>query len=135
MTPEGRVKEAVKDLLKEHGAYKHMPVQNGMGEPALDFHVCHQGFYATIETKALGEHPTRRQINTIREAMAAKASVFVIDSKDGLDFAALQGWLKHPHPGCVGPVVLIELENWRQKRESRNAGSGDTEHTERRQGT
>lgn len=134
MTPEGKVKEAVKALLKEYGAYKHMPVQNGMGEPALDFHVCHQGFYATIETKALGEHPTPRQIQTIKNAMAAKASVFVIDSKDGLDFAALRGWLKQPHPGCVGPVVLIELENWRLKRESRNDRSGDPEHEERCEG-
>jgi hypothetical protein len=112
-----------------------MPVQNGMGEPALDFHVCHGGYYASIETKAFGKHPTPRQMQTIEKIIGAMGSVFLIDSKDGLDFAALKGWLRRPCPGSVSPAVRIELENWRQKRESCNAGSGDTEHTERRQGT
>ena len=57
-TPEGKVKEKVKKLLKAHGAYYHMPVQNGMGAPSLDFIGCHRGLYYGIETKAGNKQPT-----------------------------------------------------------------------------
>jgi hypothetical protein len=127
MTPEGRVKETVKLLLKEAGAYKHMPVQNGMGEPALDFHVSAKGFYAAIETKAKGKKPTGRQIQTILKVLDSGGSVFVIDSTDSLDMADLIMWLAFPKPGHKSPSVqkLIALGD---DDESRDDRLGNDEH-------
>ena len=52
-TPEGRVKDAVKRVLKERGIWFFMPVQNGMGMVGIpDFICCHAGRFLAIETKA-----------------------------------------------------------------------------------
>lgn len=104
MTPEGKVKAAVDALLKEFGAYKHKPVQNGMGEPALDYHICHRGIYAGIETKAKGKLPTARQMNTIRRIVAAGGSVFFIDG----DLTELRNWLAFPVASFL-PQSLLNL--------------------------
>lgn len=98
MTPEGRVKEKVKTLLRSHKAYWHCPVQNGMGAPALDFmHIQILGVPVfAIETKAPGEKPTVRQQRTIDSIRAAGGTVFVIDG----DFEEIGQWLsirvQHP---------------------------------------
>jgi hypothetical protein len=90
MTPEGKVKEQVKALLRKYKAYWHMPVQNGMGSPALDFHVCHRGEYLGIETKAEGKKPTPRQVLTMKEIQAAGGRVMLID---GTNIDVLEFWL------------------------------------------
>lgn len=113
MTPEGKVKSAVDKVLVGAGTYKHKPVMNGMGAPALDYHVCHRGFYAGIETKADGKTPTPRQRATMREMATAGASVFLIDNMDGTDFCQLVGWLLHPVPGFISTaarVWMVHLE-------------------------
>ena len=52
-TPEGAVKRAVKEVLKEMGIWYYMPVQNGMGVVGIhDFMCCASGRFLTIETKA-----------------------------------------------------------------------------------
>ena len=129
MTPEGRVKEVVKVRLKEAGAYKHMPVQNGMGEPALDFHVSAKGFYAAIETKAPGKKPTGRQIQTILKVLDSGGSVFLIDQTDGPDMADLIMWLAFPRAGHKSPAVH-KLLTLGENDESRDDRLGDDEHTE-----
>lgn len=88
-TPEGKVKEKVKRVLKAHDAYYHMPVQNGMGSPTLDFVGCHFGRYFAIETKAPGKKPTPRQELTIDQIRQAGGKVFVIDG----DTSDLEEWL------------------------------------------
>lgn len=88
-TPEGKVKEKVKRVLKAHDAYYHMPVQNGMGSPTLDFVGCHVGRYFAIETKAPGKKPTPRQELTIDQIRQAGGKVFVIDG----DTSELEEWL------------------------------------------
>lgn len=91
MTPEGKVKEKVKKLLKSNGAYYHMPVQNGMGAPSLDFIGCHRGLYYGIETKASNKQPTPRQETTINQIRAAGGLAFVVNEVSGLD--ELEAWL------------------------------------------
>lgn len=98
MTPEGKVKHAVDQVLHFAGAYKHKPVQNGMGAPALDYHVCCRGFYAAIEAKAPGETFTKRQARTARDALKAGASVFLVDSTSGVGMSDLVEWLSNPRP-------------------------------------
>lgn len=78
-------------MLRQHGAYWHCPVMNGMGAPALDFHVCHRGRYAGIETKAPGNKPTPRQLRTKRDIELAGGVVFIISDGEGLK--ELDAWL------------------------------------------
>lgn len=140
-TPEGRVKSRVDSVLNAHGAYYHKPVGNGMGAPALDYHVNHKGMYAGVETKAKGGKPTDRQIITMIELRDSLGSIFLIDGPDSLDFASLQGWLKDPKPGCVGPMARIAIDNYeefkRKQKDQQDNGNGtddrhrDIEHIHR----
>lgn len=83
MTPEGRVKAAIKKVLDRYkpDLYAHWPVQNGMGAPTLDCNAEVRGIAFHIEAKAPGEKPTERQQKTIREIERAGGKVFVIDGQ------------------------------------------------------
>jgi hypothetical protein len=72
-TPEGAVKDVVKDYLKYRRVasmsrplpdalgYYHMYVPSGYGDPALDFTGCYKGRFFAIETKAKGNKPSAMQ--------------------------------------------------------------------------
>ena len=90
-TPEGRVKERVKKELAKAKAYYHMPVQNGMGCPSLDFIGCHLGRFFGIETKAGKKGPTPRQQITMAGMELAGGKAFLINDETGLD--ELRAWL------------------------------------------
>ena len=90
-TPEGKVKDKVKKLLKLHGAYWHMVVQNGMGAPSLDFVGCHKGLFYAIETKAGNKQMTPRQEATAAEMRKANGKVFLVNEVEGLP--DLENWL------------------------------------------
>jgi hypothetical protein len=120
------VKKRVDSLLRANGVYSHKPVGNGMGAPALDYHTCHQGHYAGIETKAAGKKPTERQIQTMIEIRDAGGSVFLIDGENSLDFSALRGWLKVPVPAFIAPMALIAIHEYEEhKRKQKEEASGD----------
>lgn len=90
-TPEGKIKARVKKLLNQHGAYSHMPVQNGMGSPSLDFVCCFRGLYVAIEAKAPGKKPTKRQEKTMAQIRKAGGLAFVVSNEETLDL--LERWL------------------------------------------
>ena len=93
-TPEGRVKDAVKRVLKQHegGMWYYMPVPSGYGRSVLDFMGAYFGHAFAIETKAPGKKPTDRQQACIDEMRNAGIMVFVIDGQnDGLE--ELKVWL------------------------------------------
>lgn len=87
MTPEGRVKAAVKRYLNEIGAYWYMPMNNGLGRVgAPDFIVCHNGKFYGIETKAPGKlkNTTPNQEREIAAIRAAGGIAVVIDDVEQL---------------------------------------------------
>lgn len=89
MTPEGKVKKKISELLKKHGAYYEMPVPTGFGKSGLDYIGCHEGRFFSIEAKAPGNRPTPRQeltIQTIRDAGGAAHWT------DG-DLSEIEAWL------------------------------------------
>lgn len=92
MTPEGRIKAKVKEVLKAHGAYWHMPVQSAYGAPSLDFIGCHRGRYYGIETKAGDKTPTKRQAGTMAAIENAGGKTFLINEVTGMQ--ELEEWLK-----------------------------------------
>ena len=85
-TPEGRVKAKVTKALKGRPhTWRFMPVQNGMGAPALDYIICIEGYLVAIETKVPGKQLTPRQKLTAREITAARGTVYVV--RDDADLA------------------------------------------------
>lgn len=85
------MKQKVKKLLSDHDAYWHMPVQNGMGAPSLDFIGCHRGSFFGIETKAGNKDATPRQQTTMKHMRDAGGEVFLINEVTGL--SQLEQWL------------------------------------------
>jgi hypothetical protein len=82
VTPEGKVKQAVKKYLTVIGAYYYMPMSNGMGRVgAPDFLVCWKGKYIGIETKAPGKrnNTTPNQDRELAAIRAAGGVAIVID--------------------------------------------------------
>jgi hypothetical protein len=94
-TPEGKVKDKIKALLKKHHAYFTMPVMSGMatnGTP--DFSVCHQGRYLAVEAKAThSDNPTELQWVRLREVERAGGDTMVIHAGNLL---VLENWLTRP---------------------------------------
>lgn len=69
-TPEGRVKEKVRKILREHNIYYAMPHGAGYGNAGIpDFLCCHKGKFLAIEAKA-GEGVLtalqRKELETIK---------------------------------------------------------------------
>lgn len=90
-TPEGKVKQAIKKLLKDYGAYYTMPVMTGMatnGTP--DFAIGHAGRYLAIEAKAGDNEPTELQWVRLAEVQKAGCSTMVINETN---LHVLMSWL------------------------------------------
>lgn len=88
LTPEGRVKQAVKHYLKRRGIWFYMPIQNGMGQVGIpDFICCWNGRFLAVETKAPGKlnNTTPNQERVIKEIRGAAGCAFVVDSVAMLD--------------------------------------------------
>lgn len=91
-TPEGKVKDKIKKLLKQHHAYFTMPVMTGFatnGTP--DFAVCSHGRYLAIEAKAGDAAPTELQWARLTEVQRAGGSTMVINE---YNLNVLETWLK-----------------------------------------
>lgn len=91
MTPEGAIKRKVNQILGALGAdcYRFMPVQNGMGAPALDYYLCVRGQFVAIETKREGGKLTPRQRLTKAAIEAAGGTVLVVSDEESLAAAVL----------------------------------------------
>lgn len=80
MTPEGRVKKQVKDILTKHNVYFTMPATGGYGVSGVpDFLCCYKGRFIGIECKAKGNVPTALQNMNLQAIMTAGGYVFVIN--------------------------------------------------------
>lgn len=80
MTPEGKVKRKVKDVLKSLGAYYAMPVGGGFGNAGVpDFLVCFKGRFIGIETKAGRGKATALQLSNLDQIIEAGGHSFIIN--------------------------------------------------------
>lgn len=96
MTPEGKVKSKVNKTLKSLSkVWRFMPVQGGYGLPALDYLLCVNGYFVSIETKVAGKKLTPRQQTTAQAIKAAGGWVFVVDDDvsltEALNFMLMLG--------------------------------------------
>jgi hypothetical protein len=80
MTPEGKVKKRVKEILKEMGAYYAMPMGTGFSSSGTpDFLICKGGLFYGIECKANGGKPTALQLKHLDDIRKAGGIALVID--------------------------------------------------------
>lgn len=93
MTPEGRVKAAIKRWLDKRGVWHFSPVSNGMGVHGIpDIIACWKGRFIGIEVKAPGKTGavTELQKFQINGINAAGGVAVVVDSVSALE-EALRG--------------------------------------------
>lgn len=83
MTPEAKVKKAVRQVLDGLGAYYVMPVTGGYGKQgAPDFLVCLKGKFIGIETKAGKGRLTALQEMNLKQIIGAGGVSLVIREDD-----------------------------------------------------
>lgn len=83
MTPEGKVKKQVKQVLKELGAYYAMPMGTGFGNSGVpDFLVCWRGKFIGIECKANGNIATALQLANLESIVKAGGMAMIVDESN-----------------------------------------------------
>jgi len=81
-TPEAKVKDKIKKILKEHGAWYAMPMGTGYGNSGVpDFLVCLNGEFLAIEAKAGKGVPTALQEKNMRDIEKAGGRTLVVNEK------------------------------------------------------
>ena len=79
-TPEKKVKDKIKKILEEHGAYYFMPATGGYGKSGVpDIVACLRGKFIGIECKANGNKPTALQEKNLTEIMTVGGFSVLID--------------------------------------------------------
>ena len=89
-TPEAKVKEKIKKILKEHKVYFAMPMGTGYGNSGVpDFLCCVNGRFLAIEAKAGRGIPTALQEKNMRDIKAAGGVAMVVN-EDNLDELSIE---------------------------------------------
>ena len=85
MTPEKKVKDKVKAILKEVGAFYFMPATGGYGKSGVpDIVACFKGKFIGIECKAGNNKPTPLQLKALRDIeLAGGISLWVNEESVG----------------------------------------------------
>ena len=78
-TPESKVKNKIKAVLKAHGVYYAMPIGTGFGNSGVpDFLCCVNGEFLAIEAKAGKGKTTALQEKNMRDIEAAGGRALVV---------------------------------------------------------
>jgi Holliday junction resolvase len=85
-TPEKKVKDKVKKILKDNGAYFFSPVTGGYGSSGVpDIVCCYKGRFIGIETKAGSGKPTALQEKNLME-ITEKGGVAILINENGISY-------------------------------------------------
>lgn len=90
MTPEGKIKKKVKDLLNKYGCYWFMPVASLYSRKGMPDFVCcykdcvYNGRFIGIETKAKGKVPTELQKLERDKIEGAGGRYFLISDEEDI---------------------------------------------------
>lgn len=108
-TPEKRVKDKVKAMLKEKGAYFFMPATAGFGKSGVpDIVACLDGKFWGIECKAQPNKPTALQIKNLEQIHETGGVAIAVD-ETGL--GALKMMLEAGFISRGGVVNLLKGED------------------------
>jgi len=107
-TPEKKVKDKVKKILAEFGAYYFMPATGGYGKSGVpDIVACIKGRFIGIECKANGGKPTALQEKNLIDIMNV-GGISIIVNETGLDnFKVLLG-VGFPKAGIIYDMLKGE---------------------------
>jgi hypothetical protein len=82
-TPEGKVKDKIKKILKAHNIYYAMPHGAGFGNAGVpDFLCCWKGKFVAVEAKANGGRTTALQDKNISDIEASGGTAWVVDENN-----------------------------------------------------
>ena len=89
MTPEGKVKDRVKQTLKRHGIWFFMPPASAMGKAGVPDFVCiypgrKHGYFLGIETKAGGNDLTAMQ-RWCRHEIISSNGLYLVVNESNID--------------------------------------------------
>ena len=89
-TPEGKVKDRIKALLKSHRVYYAMPIGSGYGISGIpDFLCCVSGKFLAIEAKAGKGQATALQLKALKSIEDAGGAAIIVRETDYADLEAL----------------------------------------------
>jgi Holliday junction resolvase len=98
-TPEVKVKNRVKKILDDAGAYYFMPPANGFGRAGIpDIIGCHKGLFFAVECKAGKNIPTALQEREIRKIIGTGGCAWVINENNVDELPALLIGMSRPLP-------------------------------------
>jgi len=101
-TPEGAVKDAIKNLLRAHGAYFVMPMGTGYGKAGVpDFVVCAYGHFVGIEAKAGKGKPTALQDANMVQIVRAGGLTLVVNEQTFPQLENMLHELKEQHDKTI----------------------------------
>jgi hypothetical protein len=91
-TPEGKVKDKIKKILKAHDIYFAMPMGTGYGNAGVpDFLCCFDGKFLAIEAKANGGKTTALQQKNLSDVERSGGMAWVVDEDN---IHVLELWIK-----------------------------------------
>ena len=109
-TPEKKVKDKVKKLLEEYGAYYFMPATGGYGRSGVpDLVACIKGRFIGIECKANGGTPTALQVKNLTEIINTGGIAVAVDETGIEDLRRVL-----QHAPLVKAGVIFELLKLKQ---------------------
>jgi Holliday junction resolvase len=112
-TPEKKVKDKVKRVLAEHGAYHFMPATHGYGSSGVpDIVACLRGKFVGIECKANGGKPTALQLKNLRELSSAGGLAILVDERGINDLNDLLTAVNKTQEGTF--INFLEVANARR---------------------
>lgn len=93
VTPEGRVKKKLVDMLKEMKVWYFFPANNGFGKSGIpDIIICWYGRFIGVEVKSPKGRPTALQLRCGGEIQDAGGKWCIVRNED--DIAALAAYLR-----------------------------------------
>jgi len=94
MTPEGKVKKKLVEMLKKYGVWYYFPANNGMGRAGIPDVVCIvEGMFVGIECKAdETKQPTALQMECAKQIRKAGGYWFLVYDEDTT--AEVETWIK-----------------------------------------
>jgi Holliday junction resolvase len=96
MTPEAKVKDKVKKILKQHGVYYIMPATGGYGASGVpDIICCFKGYFFGIECKAGRNTTTALQESNLQKIRAAGGRAIVVNEDNIDSVTTLLGEIDH----------------------------------------
>lgn len=116
-TPEGKVKDALKKLLKEEfpQVWTYWPVSNGMGAHGIpDLIMCAGGIFIGAEVKAVGKKVTLLQANQLEQIQRSGGAALVLRGDEAVN--DLRAYLSCMHlpkieeRRCARMVTMTQTE-------------------------